>query len=90
MHKVKIFSVLFEDTEPTGSICGCRRFVDTRSYPIFNDLYGVSPHSRWNRDITHCPWGMRHGRNFYRREILLVESTSLGGYPGKGGFMFPD
>ena len=51
MDKAKRFAVLLEYTELARMISSHGRLIDTGGNPVLDNLYGVSPHSRRNRNI---------------------------------------
>ena len=77
MDKVQGFTVLFEDTEPVGVVCGSGWFIDSGCDPVLDDSHYLHPHSRRNRDDSQYPWSVRYSRDLDRREVSWIHSTML-------------
>ena len=83
MDKMQGFTVLFEDAEPAGAVCGCGWFIDSRCDPVLDDSHCLYPHSRRNRDVSQCPWSVRYSRDLDGREVSQIYLTKLERCPSK-------
>lgn len=77
MYESKRLAVLLHDTEPTRSIRGIRRFVDSGGDLPLDHRADFVVDAGGNRDILLHPRRVRDDGEFDRREVLGLEAASF-------------
>jgi hypothetical protein len=71
-------AIVFDDTEPPGSVGGVGRFVDTGGYLVADDFDDLIVNTGRDRDISVNPRSVRNGRDTDRREEFGVPVAAFG------------
>jgi hypothetical protein len=73
MYDTEGAPVVFDHTEPPGSISGIGRFIPTGRYFVTDDFDEFVVETRWDGDVLVDPQCVRDGWDAYWREEVLPE-----------------
>ena len=83
VHDAERFAVLLCDGEPTAPIGCVGRLVYARFDFLLDDCADFVVYARWYRDVAFDPRDVLEDGELDRGEVLGLELTALGVFPGK-------